>query len=69
MGQLVEVKVYMSPSLYAALQNEAALCGCTLTAIGRSAVAREIVRRVNERKRAAKDLPLPGQKSIDGIAD
>lgn len=67
--QPVELKIYVSPMLNLELRHELELCGCTLTSFARIAIAKELVARRLARNKAARDLPLPGQRSIDGIVE
>jgi post-segregation antitoxin (ccd killing protein) len=62
----VELKVYMTRGLYNQLRDEVSLCGCSMSAVARTAIAKEIVDRRNKRKKDNVSGPLPGQTSFDG---
>ncbi len=68
-GGVREIKVYVSQNMHDKVMQEIDLCACSITGFVRTAIARELIERAKQRKAAARDLPLPGQKSIDGISE
>jgi hypothetical protein len=66
---LKEVKLYMTPNMHKMVLDECALCDCKVNAFVRYCLLTELTKRAKDRAKAAKCLPLPGQRSIDGIAD
>lgn len=61
---LVSITFRISENMHALLMVECSQCGCTVSALARSAIVREIADRVNRRRLAAQHAALVFSSSL-----